>query len=138
MVALCRGVRSVFTSFPLPSVLGWDAETDVAGSNAIATENLCGLVHDVSIVKASTKDLLNADLPVRIADIVHIDADHSIKGIKQELRLAGTLHKHRGWILVDDTEVGYIADTVVDFAVSNDYSFQELPTLRGMMILRLN
>lgn len=130
-IALCRGANLVHVR---PSLFLWDSEQDIPGCLEIAAANILPYASGIRVFKEDTKHARK--LPGVLADIVHVDADHSDEGLRAELALADNMVWRDGWILVDDTNAKSIRDITEDFAASRGYSVLRIPTLRGMIIIK--
>lgn len=134
-IAMLRGARAAGAD---PDYCGFDNEYDMKGSNAIA-EFLIRRYGNPGANISVTNPYEDPDFESRyrgLADLVHVDGDHSEDGIRRELSWAHRWAAPGGWILVDDAEVRHIHKAAMEFAVERRYFSQFLPTLRGMLVLR--
>ena len=100
---------------------GVDGEKDGVLSNDIAEANLTRYTPHVSIIHWDTTDIWGAYAEITKKsggtryDIVHVDGDHSVRGVSAELTLAEMCLKPGGYLLVDDMDVSHIQKAVSSF-----------------------
>lgn len=137
-IALSVGARfcSVSNCY---AYVGVDSEYDGIESNIIADLNLRQHYSKVSIIKATTSNA--QDTLGRIQqdwfDVVHVDGDHSLTGILNELHIAARCVAENGLILVDDCDTPHIKQAVEQFCKGRKTQPVYMPTVHITAVLGL-
>src|SRR3990167_848191 len=142
-IALICG--AVWAGVKSPSYVGIDAETDGIVSNTIALNNIidaCPVSRNGAsggtayIIKANTRYVaaVNAAIAGQLFDIVHVDGDHSIQGVQNELSIASAAINPTGWILIDDIDTPHIKDAADKFCKSHGIIPLHVPTFHGLYL----
>lgn len=105
------GVRLGYSGLALavPGVaatfIGFDNESYLTGSNALATAALSTVYNSVVVHAVDTQgiDSLVPYLDNQIPQAIHIDGDHTFEGCRHDLRLAHEVLPTGGLLIVDDT-----------------------------------
>lgn len=85
------------------SVIGYDSEKDKPGSSQWAARQLRDLSPDITIVKADTRTIDEIRIPW-MADLSHVDGDHTSEGCYRDCVLAYTATRPGGVMLIDDVK----------------------------------
>lgn len=84
-----------------------------------------------------TQTLTTLSLPESI-DLIHVDGDHTAKGLAHDLSLVLPCLAAKGVIVVDDvTSVPELRGVCLDFAASHGLVAQYIPTFRGHVLLTI-
>ena len=128
------------------SYTGVDNEYDGVRSNEVAAVNVQSMLASIdgdsysgarifNMSTADMSDVIAAVGPLQ-CDIVHVDGDHSMQGIANELSIASTcVKKPDGIILVDDCDVEHIHAAVLDFCTNTGGRAIFLPTMHKLAVI---
>ncbi len=129
--------------YKLPRLVGVDSENDGLETNGIALENLLLNMRNAesaTIIKADTRNIRDTNREILYRsygpfDIIHIDGDHSVNGVRNELSIADTWIAKDGWILVDDIDTQHVEKAALEFCAKNSIKPVFIPTFHGMLLL---
>ena len=125
-IAMLQGAR---WAGAMANYVGVDGEVDGVVSSEIARLNLRGY-ECIQILKLNTRnvDIVNAGINgLGTFDIVHIDGNHSVDGVRNEMGIALMWSRPKGLIVVDDCDVPHIKAAVDKLCA--DYGIDYLITL---------
>jgi hypothetical protein len=134
--SVMKGIRSV--SGHELRVFGFDNESYVQGSNAIAMKNLTRFKN--AIIDIRTVNSMQDGITVlNNIDIFSIDGDHTYTGTMRDMEMALPMLSYDGILVVDDItgipESPEIKRACRDFARNNKLAYFLVPTYRGMYIM---
>jgi predicted O-methyltransferase YrrM len=103
---------------------------------AVGVANIARLFRGTIIGAAkNTQELTALDLP-ELIDLIHVDGDHSARGLLHDLALVLPCLAPRGVIVVDDvTNCPELRGACADFAAAQGLVSQFIPTYRGHVLL---
>lgn len=122
--------------------VGIDAEMDGVASNDIAIANLTRIEDVViQIIKSNTNNVVGTsaflfELGHRY-DLIHVDGDHSVDGVRCELALAEKWVRSGGTILIDDIDADNVRIMADTFCKVRNFSPIVIPTYHGMYMVRM-
>ncbi len=106
--------------------------TPLTEGTANITRIFKGMIHPRAV---NTQTLLSLDVP-ELIDLIHVDGDHTPKGLAHDLDLVLPCLAPKGLIVVDDvTACAGLRDVCMHFAASHGLVAQFVPTFRGHILL---
>ncbi len=120
--------------------IGIDVELDGVPSNDIAGGNIMMYAQSWDIYKVHTSDFMEIvhAMDSRKFDIVHVDGDHSVDGILNELGIALAYVKPSGFILVDDLDTPHVKAATLDLCEKLGIKPDLIPTYHGMHLIDMS
>jgi hypothetical protein len=125
---------AMLSAVPRASYLGIDNRDPAYGDGAAFAAHAAGLLEGFAgarFLNANSRELV--DLPPPVADLVHVDGDHSFEGAQHDIELA--LRSGARWVLIDDTDYLDLVRSAATSAARGRLAFDLREPLRGAVLI---
>jgi predicted O-methyltransferase YrrM len=136
-IAMLQGAN--WAGIKEPLYVGVDCQFDGINSNEIALKSINEHTKSKAVIlSVDTRNTAGANAAINgygTFDIVHVDADHSISGIANELEIAQMWVKPTGLIVIDDCDVDHVRNAALALCDQFGVLPLELPTFHRTIVV---